>query len=86
MRGDALIARQRMMAQAVFALADHINQATGYAFVPTPLANLPSPITAGSIACISDSTVNTWGSVIAGGGTHTVMAFYNGTNWTVMAA
>jgi hypothetical protein len=86
MRGDALINRQRLMAQAVYAIADHIDQASGYALSPVAFANLPAPITRGTIACISDSTANTWGSVIAGGGTHAVLAFYNGTNWTVVGA
>ena len=48
--------------------------------------NLPSPATAGAIAYVTDSTVNTWGSVVAGGGGNKVLAFYNGTNWTVFAA
>jgi hypothetical protein len=86
MRGDALASRQRLITQAVYALADHIEQATGYALTPVTFASLPAPITTGAIACISDSTVNTWGSVIAGSGTHTVLAFYNGANWTVVGA
>jgi hypothetical protein len=83
MRGDALVARQRLMAQAVYALADHIEQATGYALVPVTFANLPA-VAPGLIACVSNSTVNAWGSVIAGGGSFTVLAFCNGTNWTVV--
>ena len=86
MRGDALVNRQRLMAQAIFAIADHVEQATGYALTPVTFANLPLPLMGGTIACISDSTVNTWGTVIVGGGSHTVLAFYNGTNWTVAAA
>jgi hypothetical protein len=38
----------------------------------------------GSIAVVTDSTVNTWGSVIAGGGGNVVLAFNDGTNWTVI--
>jgi hypothetical protein len=34
---------------------------------------------------VTDSTVNTWGAVVAGGGGFTVGAFFNGTNWTVAA-
>ena len=85
MRGDAIVNRQRLMAQAVFAIADHIEKATGYCFDPVTFANLPPSYT-GSVACISDSTVNTWGSIIAGGGTFTVLAFYNGTSWKVIGA
>jgi hypothetical protein len=86
MRGDALINRQRLMTQAVYAIADHIEQATGYALTPVAFADLPASITRGTIACVSDSTVNTWGSIIAGGGTLTVLAFYNGSAWTVVGA
>lgn len=85
MRLDALIGNQLLMAQAVFALAEHINATTGSFIAPIPFAKLPSPFRTGMVACISDSTVNTWGSVIAGGGLFTVLAFYNGTNWTVLA-
>jgi hypothetical protein len=36
------------------------------------------------IAAINNSTTNVWGAVIAGGGANSVLAFYNGTNWTVI--
>jgi hypothetical protein len=52
--------------------------------VPVTFANLPQPVT-GMIAVVTDSTVNTWGAVVAGGGANLVGAFYNGTNWTVCA-
>lgn len=45
-------------------------------------ANLPTGVV-GMKALITDSTVNTWGTIIAGGGANTVLAFFNGTNWTV---
>jgi len=32
-----------------------------------------------------DSTTAVWGAVIAGGGAYRVLAYYNGTNWTVAA-
>jgi hypothetical protein len=51
---------------------------------PTLFANLPTPV-AGMIYVVTDSTVNTWGAVVAGGGGFTVGAFFNGTNWTVAA-
>lgn len=35
-------------------------------------------------AVISDSTTAVWGAVIAGGGGNLVLAFYNGTDWTVI--
>ncbi|PWT76943.1 MAG: hypothetical protein C5B60_03440 [Chloroflexi bacterium] len=83
MRGEAVVANQRLMALAIFALADHIEGSSGYRFVPSTFAQLPSPAAVGSLACVSDSTVNIWGSVIAGGGGFTVLAFYDGSNWTV---
>lgn len=82
MRGAALIETQRLMAQSIGALADHIEQSTGYQLTPVKYADLPSPKT-GMIACVGDSTVATWGGIIAGGGTNTVLAFYDGTNWVV---
>jgi hypothetical protein len=39
----------------------------------------------GYLVQISDSTVNTPGAVIAGGGTFTVLARWNGTNWIVVS-
>jgi Major tropism determinant N-terminal domain len=46
-------------------------------------ANLPSSPSKGEIAEVSDSTTNTWGATISGGGSYEVLAHYNGTNWTV---
>jgi hypothetical protein len=53
---------------------------TGVAFAGLPAAAL------GMMAVITDSSTATWGATIAGGGTNRVLAFHNGTNWTVMAA
>lgn len=48
-------------------------------------ANLPaSPIT-GMMATVTDSNTTTWGATIAGGGANTVLAFWNGSAWTVAA-
>lgn len=41
--------------------------------------------TEGSMAAIVDSTTNTWGATISGGGTDHVMGYCDGTAWTVMA-
>lgn len=49
---------------------------------PTHFASLPTP-TAGMLAYIDDSNTVVWGATIAGGGSNKVLAFYNGTNWTV---
>lgn len=48
-------------------------------------ANLPAGV-AGMTAYVTDSTTATWGATIAGGGSNKVLAFYNGTNWTVSGA
>lgn len=46
-------------------------------------ANLPAAPVEGMVAWVTDSTVNTWGTVIAGGGANHVLACFNGTAWTV---
>jgi len=74
----------RLIAQSMMGLADHLSNASGSRYAPVIFANLPAPPTTGTIMCVSDSTVNTWGSVIAGGGTFIVLAFYNGTAWRVI--
>jgi hypothetical protein len=48
-------------------------------------ADLPTATT-GALACVTDSNTATWGATIAGGGANVVLAFYNGTNWTVAGA
>lgn len=55
-------------------------QSTGVAF-----GSLPSGV-AGMIAYVTDSNTATWGATIAGGGANKVLAWYNGTNWTVAGA
>lgn len=50
---------------------------------PVAFAGLPASPNEGMTAPITDSTVNTWGSVIAGGGANHVLGYYNGSNWTV---
>jgi len=51
---------------------------TGVAFADLPAA----PVT-GMVAVVTNSNTVTWGATIAGGGANIVLAFYNGTNWTV---
>ena len=53
---------------------------------PVIFAALPALPVLGMIACITDSTTATWGATIAGSGSHEVIGWYNGTNWTVMGA
>lgn len=51
---------------------------------PTVFSGLPAGVE-GSMAVVTDASVNTWGTVIAGGGANRVLAYYNGTAWTVAA-
>jgi hypothetical protein len=55
---------------------------------PTVFANLPTASAAneGSLAFVTDSTTNTWGQTITGSGADHVLAYSNGTNWTVAGA
>lgn len=52
--------------------------------VEVPFSSLVSIVAVGALANISDSTVNTIGATIAGGGTNHVLARYNGTIWKVI--
>lgn len=52
---------------------------------PTAFASLPAG-SEGDLACVTDSNTATWGATIAGGGANNVLAFFNGTNWTVAGA
>lgn len=52
---------------------------------PTVYSNLPTCNAGleGGMRTITNSTVNTWGATIAGGGANHVLAYCNGTNWIV---
>lgn len=56
--------------------------ARAYRCTAIAFASLPTGVQ-GMVAHVSDSTTATWGATIAGGGSNKVLAFYNGTNWTV---
>lgn len=49
---------------------------------PTAFASLPTGVE-GMVASVSDSNTVVWGATIAGGSTNKVLAYFNGTNWTV---
>lgn len=66
--GGNLVA-QLLQAQNVFLFAD----------LPTA-----SSVNRGMTAQISDSNTTTWGANISGGGGSLVLAYCNGTNWTVI--
>jgi hypothetical protein len=86
MRGDALVETQRLIAQAINALAEHIEQSSGFYFTPVLFEQLPSPAKVGMVACIEDSTTDVAGGIVGAGGPHTVLAFYNGTVWKAFTA
>lgn len=52
---------------------------------PVVFASVPGTPAEGMIVPVTDSTTATWGATITGGGTNHVLAYYNGTNWTVAA-
>jgi len=53
--------------------------------VPVTVANLPSAATAGvgARAFVTNSSVSTFGSTVAGGGSTKVPVYSDGTNWKV---
>jgi hypothetical protein len=86
MRGDRIIQTQLLMAQGFNSLADLVENSTGYAMSPVPFVSLPPEPDVGMIVCISDSGVTGWGEEVTPGGFNNVLAWYNGTNWTVIGA
>lgn len=57
----------------------------GLRTLPTRFESLPpcSSSTEGTQQAITDSTTNTWGTVITGGESYHVLAYCDGSNWTV---
>ncbi len=53
---------------------------------PIAFASIPicSASTEGAMQSVNDSTTNTWGAAITGGGANHVMAYCDATSWTVM--
>lgn len=47
-------------------------------------ADYPCAGNSGNIASVSDSNTQTWGATVAGGGVSQVLAYCNGTNYTVI--
>jgi hypothetical protein len=54
------------------------------AFAST-FANITPDAVEGMTFAVTDSAVNTQGSIITGGGSYHVLAYFNGTNWIVMS-
>lgn len=59
--------------------------AVPYYILPAAFSNLPacSSTYHGGFAAVSDSSTITWGDTITGGSTNHVLAYCDGTNWTV---
>lgn len=53
---------------------------------PITFASKPSSSVKGMVAVFTDSTTATWGATVAGGGANNVLAWFNGSNWTVIGA
>lgn len=66
---------------------DNLGKVEIFGNSPIPFASLPSCASKyeGSQNPVTDSTTNTWGATITGSGSNHVLAYCNGTNWTVMA-
>lgn len=58
---------------------------TGIDIAPDNFTHLPASPTEGMVRAVNDSNTNTWGDTITGTGAFHVLAYYDGTNWTVMA-
>lgn len=82
MSTEALIANQLLMAQAIFAMAEHIAASTGFQLTPVAVSDLPPEPKFGMLACVNDAAAGAPGSVVAGGGTNIALVFYNG-NWVL---
>jgi hypothetical protein len=50
---------------------------------PVAFSSLPASPSEGMLVSVTDSDNNVWGENIGGGGGFNVLAYYNGTNWTV---
>ena len=64
-----------------------VNGLNTYLLVGTgvTVANLPGSPVVGQLAQVTDSLTTTWGANITGGlGGTTVLAWYNGSHWTVV--
>jgi hypothetical protein len=75
------------VAQAVNGLQQTVAPAIArvLSVVVVPFSGLPAPAIEGMFAGVNDSNTATWGATIAGGGSNHVLAYFNGTVWTVSA-
>ena len=74
----------QLLGQLVESFDDLADAMAGAFTAPSStFANLPAGAT-GMFRVVTDSNTNTWGATIAGGGANVVLAWYNGSNWTVV--
>ena len=60
-------------------------QRAGFSLMPGDMyANLPASPRTGMVYVVTDSSTNVWGAVISGGGANQVLAWFNGSDWTVI--
>lgn len=65
-------------------LGSGLTKAGSFQSVSVAFASLPSAVgLEGAMRGVTDSNTNVWGAIIAGGGANHVLAYSNGTNWTV---
>jgi len=64
-----------------------VSGAAGLRTAPVDFSTLAACVAGkeGSLVAVSDSTTNAWGAAISGGGANHVLAYCDGTNWTVAA-
>jgi hypothetical protein len=73
--GTLKVRTRAMSADAQLSAASVRGNAVAFASLPTAVE--------GMLVAVTDATTNVWGATITGGGANHVLAYYNGTNWTV---
>ena len=92
---DSITGAVTLVAGANFIIVDNspspgdisIKMTSTINLVPALFATLPAASgVEGTLAAVTDSTTAVWGATITGGGTDHVLAYSDGTNWTVAAS
>jgi hypothetical protein len=84
MRADSIVQTQLLVAQSIFALAEHLSNTTGFALTPVLYADLPATPKDGMIGVVTDGVLGT-GQVVTGGGSGNFLVFFDGANWLWVA-
>lgn len=69
--------------QALWAIAKVLQDSFPTTVGVSTVAGLPTGVTQGSRAMVTDANATTFNSVVAGGGSNIVPVFYNGTTWRI---